>query len=111
MADGEHIVASWVVVTKGRLYGGRFVIAPGADARNDGLRIVALRQARRRDTLRHAAALLLGFLPRLPDTRILCATEARIDDGGWPLQMNGDAAGLLPVETASSATPIRIVVP
>lgn len=111
VADGEAIAATSVVVTKGRLYAGRFVIAPDADPRRDAFQVVALRQGGRLDALRHAAALPLGQLHRLPEIRVVAARHVSIDGAGGPLQADGDAAGLLPVEIAPSPTTIRIVVP
>ncbi|MGG5821352.1 diacylglycerol/lipid kinase family protein [Falsiroseomonas sp. HW251] len=111
VADGVERSATSVVVTKGRLYAGRFVIAPDADARGDEFRVVALRQCVRLDALRHAAALPLGLLPGLREIRVFAARHVRIEGAGGPLQADGDAAGILPVEIAPSPTTIRIVVP
>lgn len=111
VADGQALEATSVVVTKGRLYAGRFTVAPGADPRQEGFHVVAIRQQGRCDALRHAAALPLGLLPRLPEVRILRARAVRIEGGSGPLQADGDAAGRLPVEIAPAPAPIRIVVP
>jgi len=111
VADGEAIEANSVVVTKGRLYAGRFVIAPGADARDEDFHVVALKQSGRADLMRHAAALPLGLLPRLPEVRILRARHISIRGDAGPLQADGDPAGFLPVEIAPAATSIRLVVP
>lgn len=111
VADGEAIDANSVVVTKGRLYAGRFVIAPGADARDEDFHVVALKQSGRADLIRHAVALPLGLVPRLPEVRIVRARHISIRGDGGPLQADGDPAGLLPVEIGPAATSIRLVVP
>jgi diacylglycerol kinase family enzyme len=111
VADGEAIEANSVVVTKGRLYAGRFVIAPGADARDEDFHVVALKQSGRADLIRHAVALPLGLVPRLPEVRIVRARHISIRGDGGPLQADGDPAGLLPVEIGPAVTSIRLVVP
>jgi YegS/Rv2252/BmrU family lipid kinase len=111
LADGQEVAATSVVVTKGRLYAGRFTLAPGADPRQDGFHVVAIRQQGRCDAIRHATALPLGLLPRLPEVRILRAQAVRLDGGSGPLQADGDAAGDLPVEIVPASEPLRIVVP
>jgi YegS/Rv2252/BmrU family lipid kinase len=111
VADGAAFTATSVVVTKGRLYAGRFVIAPDADPRQDVFQVVALHQRGRLDALRHAAALPLGLLPRLPEVRVVAARHVRVVGADGPLQADGDPAGFLPVEIAPSPTTIRIVVP
>jgi diacylglycerol kinase (ATP) len=111
VADGRDILAHSVVVTKGRLYAGRFVIAPDANARGDDFHVVALQQPRRSDAIRHAAALPLGLLPRLPEVQLLRASVISIAGADGPLQADGDAAGLLPAQVAPASELIRVVVP
>lgn len=111
VADGQAIEANSVVVTKGRLYAGRFIIAPGAEARDEDFHVVALRQSGRADLLRHAAALPLGLVPKLREARILRARHISIQGVDGPLQADGDPAGCLPVEIAPAPTMIRVVVP
>ncbi|MFM2149137.1 MAG: hypothetical protein RLZZ187_1443 [Pseudomonadota bacterium] len=111
VADGKEIDATSVIVTKGRLYAGRFTIAPGADARDEGFHVVALKQSGRIDLIRHAAALPLGLVPRLPEVQILRARHVSIGGAEGPLQADGDPAGILPVDIAPSSTMIRVVVP
>ena len=111
VADGQEFHAHSVVVTKGRLYAGRFIIAPNANARGDDFYVVALPQPRRSDAIRHAAALPLGLLPRLPEARIFRASAISIEGAAGPIQADGDAAGVLPARIAPASEVIRIVVP
>ena len=111
VADGQEFHAHSVVVTKGRLYAGRFIIAPNANARGDDFYVVALPQPRRSDAIRHAAALPLGLLPRLPEARIFRASAISIEGATGPIQADGDAAGVLPALIAPASEVIRIVVP
>jgi len=111
VADGKELHAHSVVVTKGRLYAGRFIIAPEANARGDDFHVVALPQPRRSDAIRHAAALPLGLLPRLPEARILRASAITIEGTGGPVQADGDPIGILPAQIRPASEVIRIVVP
>lgn len=111
VADGQEVHAHSVVVTKGRLYAGRFIIAPDANARGEDFHVVALPQPRRSDAIRHAAALPLGLLPRLREARILRASAISIEGTNGPVQADGDAAGVLPARIAPASEVIRIVVP
>lgn len=111
VADGQEFHAHSVVVTKGRLYAGRFIIAPDANARGDDFHVVALPQPRRADAIRHAVALPLGLLPNLPEARILRASAISIEGAHGPLQADGDAVGVLPARIAPASERIRLVVP
>lgn len=106
----EQTVAS-VIVTKGRLYAGRFLLAPGADPRVEGFHVALFRDAGVPAAMRYAAALPLGLLSRLGGVEIRPADRVRLGGGGVPVQADGDAAGHLPVEVGPAPKPMRIVVP
>lgn len=109
--DGREATAASVIVTKGRLYGGRFLLAPGADPRRDGFHVVLFREAGALAAMRFGAALPLGLLPRLPGVEIIPAYSVRLDGSGIPAQADGDAAGHLPLDIGPAPAPMRIVVP
>ena len=111
LADGTEHLAAGAIVTKGRLYAGRFLLAPGADPLREGFHVVLLRDAGVLAALRYGLALPLGLLPRLRGVRILRAKEVRLDGAGVPLQADGDAAGHLPVGITGAPAPLPIVVP
>lgn len=109
--DGRVEDAAAVIVTKGRLYAGRFLLAPGADPRREGFHVALFRDAGVLAALRYGAALPLGLLPRLRGVEILRAQEVGLAGEGVPAQADGDPAGLLPVRITPAARPMRIVVP
>lgn len=109
--DGRAETAASVIVTKGRLYAGRFLLAPGADPRQEGFHVALFRDSGALAALRYAAALPLGLLPRLPGVELVRAREVALDGAGIPAQADGDAAGHLPATIGPAPRPMRIVVP
>jgi diacylglycerol kinase family enzyme len=109
--DGRVEDAASVIVTKGRLYAGRFLLAPGADPRAEGFHVALFRDAGVLAAMRYGAALPLGLLPRLRGVDILRGHDVRLHCAGIPAQADGDAAGCLPVAIEAAPRPMRIVVP
>lgn len=109
--DGRAEEAASVIITKGRLYAGRFLLAPGADPREEGFHVALFRDAGVMAAMRYGAALPLGLLPRLRGVEILHAPSLRLEGAGIPAQADGDAAGCLPVAIGPAPRPLRIVVP
>jgi YegS/Rv2252/BmrU family lipid kinase len=109
--DGREEAAASVIVTKGRLYAGRFLLAPGADPHDEGFHVALFRGSGVLAAMRYGAALPLGLLPRLPSVEIRRAAEVRIEGPGIPVQADGDPAAWLPVAIGPAPKPMRIVVP
>jgi YegS/Rv2252/BmrU family lipid kinase len=110
--DGvEHDAAS-VVASRGRLYGGRFVLAPAADLSAPALQVCLFHKGGRGGVLLYAIALGLGLLPRAPGFEIV--TGKRVTVGGIdgePVQADGDSIASLPLEIAMTDKSLRLVVP
>jgi len=109
--DGRKEDAASVIVTKGRLYAGRFLLAPGADPRAEGFHVVLFRDRGVLAAMRYAAALPLGLLPRMRGVETLRAQHVVLSGAGVPAQADGDAADRLPAEILPAPKPMRIVVP
>ena len=109
--DGRVEDAASAIVTKGRLYAGRFLLAPGADPHEEGFHVALFRDAGVMAAMRYGAALPLGLLPRLRGVEILRAGGVRLTGEAIPVQADGDAAGRLPVTITAAPRPMRIVVP
>ena len=109
--DGRAQDAASVIVTKGRLYAGRFLLAPGADPRAEGFHAVLFRDAGVVAAMRYGAALPLGLLPQMRGVEIRQATAVRLEGGSIPAQADGDGAGCLPATITAAPRPMRIVLP
>lgn len=109
--DGREETAASAIVTKGRLYAGRFLLAPGADPHEEGFHVALFRDAGVLAAMRYGAALPLGCLPRMRGVDILRAREVRLEGQDIPLQADGDAAGCTPVAIGAAPKAMRIVVP
>ncbi len=109
--DGEEMEAASVIVTKGRLYAGRFTLAPGADPCQPGFSVALFERYGPGAALMYGAALPLNLLPRMPGLRICLATT--IDIAGIvavPAQADGDPAGGTPISIRDAAAPIEVIV-
>ncbi len=113
---GADRVAS-AIVTTGRLYAGRFVIAPDARLDVPLLHIVLFRRAGRLAVLRYLGAMLLGRLHRLADVSILTVRRASVAAGqaaaAGPsvVETDGEIRGRLPLAIGIAASPLLLVQP
>ncbi|WP_297443448.1 diacylglycerol kinase family protein [Acidocella sp.] len=109
--DGQTHEAASVVVSKGRLYGGPFLLAPQARPGEPGFWVALFERPGTLPALAAGAALPLGLLPSLPGVRLLPAREVRFGAGFIPpAQADGDALrpGVRAVRNA--ARPISLIV-
>jgi YegS/Rv2252/BmrU family lipid kinase len=109
--DGTETQAASVIVSKGRLYGGTYLLAPDAKPAEAGFSVVLFDRAGPGAALMYGAALPFNRLGRAPGTRHIRAH--RIDIIGnerIPAQADGDAAGLGPLIITDAPAPIQIVV-
>jgi len=110
--DGRVHHAASVVVGNGRHYGGRFSCTPGARIDAPGFEVCLARRGGPLATLRYAAALGLGILPRLSDVTLVPGRVVRIDGPpGAPVQADGDIVAALPVEIDVAPGTIRVLRP
>ncbi len=110
--DGVAETVSSVIVTKGRLYAGRYRIAPAARPEAPGFQVVLFRRAGPLAAALAGAALPLGLIPRLPGVEIVAARALRIAAAARvPVQADGDAAGLLPVAVSDAPAPLTVLLP
>ena len=109
--DGEERQASSIILTKGRLYGGQYELAPEARPSEPGLSVVLFERSGARAAMKFGAALPLNLLPHASGIRRFRA--ARVEIAGnerLPAQADGDAAGFSPVTVTDAASPIQVVV-
>ena len=109
--DGEETQAASVIVSKGRLYGGRFMLAPSACAAEPGFSVVLFDHSGVAAALLYGAALPLNLLSRAPGVRHLRARQVDfIDNEALPAQADGDAAGWTPIAVTDAPAAIPVVV-
>jgi diacylglycerol kinase family enzyme len=110
--DGTEMEAAQVILTRGRFYGGRFLLAPGAGADMHGLVACCFARGGFGAALLAGAALPLGLVPRLPGFSVGRVGTAEIaGPPGLPVQADGDLAGLTPVIVTEAAAPLAVIMP
>jgi len=107
-ADGEA-EASSVIVSNGRLYAGRHLLAPAAAMARPGFEVALFRRAGPWAAAAYGAALPLNLLPRMPGVTLRPATRLRIEGMGVAVQADGDLAGQLPVEVQAAPDPLWVL--
>jgi diacylglycerol kinase (ATP) len=101
-----------VIVAKGRFYGGRHVVAPGADLGSPRFEICLFEKSGALHALRYGLALGLGRLPRSAGYRILSGTHVSIEGPeNDPVQGDGDIIGHLPMRITLAPLPLSLVMP
>jgi diacylglycerol kinase family enzyme len=110
--DGEAHEAASVVVSKGRLYGGPYLMAPEARPEAPGFQVVLFENPGTLPALLSGTALPLGLLPCCPGVRILPARHVQFepDSARIPAQADGDKMPAAPCEVRDAAAPISLVV-
>jgi len=110
--DGRPFTARWVVVCRGRHYGGPFIAAPEADLADPKLTVCLLQGGGPWHVVRYGAALLTGRMGRLSDVTIATGTSVRIEGSTLsPVQGDGDIVACLPVEIDLAERDIDLIVP
>lgn len=109
--DGAPAQASSVIVTKGRMYAGRFTLSPAARPDAESFRAVLFTRRGFSAVALYGLALPLGLLPRVKSVSDAAAGRISIDaPAGVAVQADGDAAGITPVSVRNAA-PIPLLVP
>ncbi len=106
--DGEELEAASVIVTKGRYYAGRHLLAPGANPTEPGFTVAVFRHSGRLPALLSGALLPFDLLPRAPGMRLVRAAAIEIE-GGAPAQADGDPAGMASLSITDAPAPIAVV--
>ncbi len=108
--DDEETEAASVIISKGRLYGGRFLLAADATPSEPGFSVVLFDWSGPAAALYYGAALPLNLLGNAAGVRQMRAK--RIDflqNETVPAQTDGDSAGCAPLWVGDAPGPIRIV--
>jgi diacylglycerol kinase family enzyme len=110
--DGKDFQAASVVVSKGRFYGGPFMLAPNAASTEPGFQVALFERPGTLPALMSGAALPFGLLPHCPGVRVVAGSDIRFfcNDGPIRTQSDGDAVVGTPASVVDAAGPIRLVV-
>ncbi len=95
----------------GRLYGGRFLLAPDACSAEPGFSVSLFDHAGAFPTFLYGAALPLNMLSRAPGVRHVRARQIDfVGNERVPVQADGDAAGWTPLSVTDAPSAIPVVV-
>ncbi len=108
--DGREAVAGSVIVSKGTLYAGQYMLAPDARPGEPGFTVALFERSGPWSALMYGAALPLNLLPCAPGLRLVRASHVEIfGHGEVPAQADGDPAGEVPITVVNADAPIQVV--
>ncbi|MDE8350019.1 MAG: diacylglycerol kinase family protein, partial [Acidocella sp.] len=110
--DGKDYQASSVVVSKGRLYGGPYMLAPNGASTKPGFQVALFENPGTFAALLAGAALPLGLLPRCPGVRVISGSEIMFETANGPIltQSDGDRLAGTPHMVVDAQSPISLIV-
>ncbi len=109
--DGEEMQAASVIVSKGRLYGGRYLLDADARPGEPGFSVVLFDRRGPGAALLYGAALPLDLLARAPGVRHVRARQIDfIGNEIAPAQADGDSAGWTPITVKDAPAAIPVVI-
>ncbi len=110
--DGQAFDAAWVIVTRGRYFAGRFLIAPHASLQDELLHVCLFRRRGVWAMLRYGLAMQFGRLGKLADYRVVSGRRVDVDGPpGDPLEADGDLVASLPVSIELVPEALDLVMP
>jgi YegS/Rv2252/BmrU family lipid kinase len=108
LIDNQEARAASVIVSKGRLYGGAYTVAPGASPLAPGFTVVLFERGGAWQGLLNGAALPLDLIPRMPGVRLMRANRVEIGSA-VPVQVDGDPCRFAPLAITDAPAPIDVV--
>ncbi len=109
--DGRAAEAGSVIVSKGTLYAGQYLLAPNARPGEPGFSVALFERSGPWSALMYGAALSLNLLPNAPGLRLVRASHVEIlGHGDIPAQADGDPAGEVPITVVDAKAPIHVIV-
>lgn len=109
--DGADMTAVSAIVSKGRLYAGRYTLAPAAMPTEPGFTLALFDHGGPGAAAMYAAALPFNLLPFAPGVRLLRVSRVEFHGNqGIAVQADGDPVGTTPLHVYDAAAPIQVVV-
>jgi len=110
--DQETVEVAGAIIANGRLYAGRYVVAPMANLEEPVFHAVLFLRRGRIAAFFYALSMLLGALPRSRGVRIVEVRTGTFEGPeGEPVQADGDPAGAAPVEFRIAGRRLTVIVP
>jgi diacylglycerol kinase family enzyme len=109
--NGERRTVSWCIAGNARRYGGPYLATPGADPFTPGFEVVLLTRHGRRATAPFFFAIPFGRHLRLRGVTHGPAHHVALQGEGVPYQLDGDAAGFLPVTARTVEERVQVRLP
>ena len=91
--DGVVSEAGSVIVSKGRLYAGRYLVAPGCRPTDRGFSVVLFERPGAWQAALCGAALPFDMISQMPGVRVIRAAHVELDCSTAPAQTDGDPCG------------------
>lgn len=113
--DGQHYQANSIIITNGRLYGGKFKISKQADLSAPTTQVLMLQGRNMWSLLISLIGLPLGIMEKMPGVTSVAATKVSIHLANQtepePVQADGDSLAELPLELHMEPQPLRVLIP
>ena len=110
--DGEPVTGSTIIITNVSRFGGPHVVAPDARVEGDDLTVLVAQGLGRWNLMRYGLAFALGRVPAIPDKILRNVQEVRVTSPvGYPVQVDGDGYGTVPVTFSIAPAKLRLLVP
>ena len=110
--DGERVTGSTVVVINVSRFGGPHVVSPETRIDDGVLTVLVATSLGRWNLMRYGLAFGLGRVPEVPDKIVKPVREVKIiSPVGYPVQIDGDGYGVVPVTFSVSPSKLRLLVP
>lgn len=111
LADGSRHAGFGVIISNARYYGGRFIVNPKAAIDAPDLQLCLLKNGGRLAMLSYALRLGLHLPLRPPAVVFFSINAVDLTGSGVPVQVDGDAWGVLPAKIVSQADALSVVLP
>ena len=106
--DDEMMTTASAIISKGRLYGGRYRLTTEGRSAEPGFSVVTFHKSDPWAALMYGSALQLNLLPRAPGVRVRYASQVQVLSQ-VPVQLDGDPAGYAPLSITDADVPIEII--
>jgi YegS/Rv2252/BmrU family lipid kinase len=111
LENGEEVQGDTVIVSNGKLYGGRFFIAPEADLEEAAFVICVFKNLGWRTLIKNLLWLVRGKGLAADDMQRFKTTSVVLRGENIPVQIDGDYCGKLPMRFRSCPDELRLIMP